>query len=137
MTTHTVADHIRKTEHARLSALVQGNIEAASALHAPDFQLITPIGDSLSKAQYLGAIAAGHIRYLNWEPDSIDVRVAGSAAIIRYRSNLSVVFGGYMVPPAQYWHTDFYELRDHIWQVVWSQATEIRPVSSRGEVLTA
>ncbi|NHQ87492.1 nuclear transport factor 2 family protein [Iodobacter sp. HSC-16F04] len=137
MTTHTVADHIRKTEHARLSALVQGNIEAASALHAPDFQLITPIGDTLSKAQYLGAIAAGQIKYLNWEPDSIDVRVAGTAAIIRYRSNLSVVFGGYKVPPAQYWHTDFYELRDHIWQVVWSQATEIRPVSSRGEVLTA
>ncbi|STQ91033.1 nuclear transport factor 2 family protein [Iodobacter fluviatilis] len=137
MTTQNVANHIRQTEHARLSALVQGHIEAASALHAPDFQLITPVGDTLSKAQYLGAIAGGQIKYLNWEPSTIDVRVFGSAAIIRYRSSLSVIFGGYTVPPAQYWHTDFYEMRDDIWQVVWSQATEIRPVSSRGEVLTS
>ncbi len=133
----SVANLIRKTEHARLSALVLGDIEAASALHAPDFQLITPIGDTLSKAQYLGAIAAGHIKYLHWEPATIEVRIFGSAAIIRYRSNLAVVFGGYTVPPAQYWHTDFYEMRDDIWQVVWSQATEIRPVSSRGEVPAA
>lgn len=79
-----------------------------SRLHAPDFQLITPIGAALSKEQYLGAIATGHLKYLTWEPGPMEVRLQGPVAVIRYQAQLEVIFGG-------------------LWQVVWSQATEVRP----------
>ena len=125
-TTHAVAEQIREVERARLRALVAADIDVASELHASDFQLVTPVGAALSRDEYLGAIANGHIDYVAWEPGSIDVRVYGNAAVIRYQAVLEVVFGGHPVPRATYWHTDTYECVEGKWQVVWSQATEVR-----------
>ncbi|MCK1361286.1 nuclear transport factor 2 family protein [Bradyrhizobium sp. 199] len=131
MTTHATdmdspqAEHIRNTEQARLRALVDGDMDAAGPLHAPEFQLITPIGMPLSKDEYLGGIRSGQIKYLMWEPGAIAVRQQGDHAVIRYRARLEIVFAGNRVAPADYWHTDTYERRDGRWMVVWSQATAI------------
>ena len=123
------AEHIRNIERTRLRALVNADMTAAEPLHAPDFQLITPIGAVLSKAEYLGAVAGGHIEYLLWEPGEIAVRLYAASAVIRYRARLEVVFGGTRVPPGEYWHTDAYEVRDGQWMVVWSQATALSPLA--------
>jgi hypothetical protein len=121
----TEEDNIRETERARLRALVKADISTAQPLHADDFQLITPIGIALSREEYVGAIATGQIKYISWEPGDIAVRLHGSAAVIRYRARLEVVFNGHPVPPGEYWHTDAYERRGDRWVVVWSQATAI------------
>ncbi|MET9506543.1 nuclear transport factor 2 family protein [Streptomyces sp. NPDC006622] len=121
-----IAEQIREVERARLRALVAGDIGAASELHAPDFQLVTPVGHVLSKDAYLQAIAARDIDYVEWEPGPIDVRVLGDAAVIRYQATLEVIFGHHRVPRASYWHTDTYENDGDQWQAVWSQATAIR-----------
>jgi len=126
LSTTNDADLLRETERARLRALVSADIVRARQLHAPDFQLITPIGAALSKDEYLGAIASGQIRYLTWEPAEIDVRLYGRGAVIRYRAQLEVIFSGHKVPLHDYWHTDVYERRDGQWMVVWSQATSVR-----------
>ena len=123
------AEHIRNIERSRLRALVSADMTAAEPLHAPDFQLITPIGAVLSKAEYLGAVAGGHIKYLLWEPGDIAVRLHATSAVIRYRARLEVVFAGTRVPPDDYWHTDAYEVRDRQWMVVWSQATAVSPLA--------
>jgi hypothetical protein len=116
------ADAIRTVERARLRALVDVDIEAARRLHADDFQLITPSGFAHSRESYLGAIASGTLNYRVFEPVSeIDVRLFGKAAIIRYQSRIDL--GTWQ---ANVWHTDSYELRAGRWQIVWSQATEIR-----------
>jgi hypothetical protein len=120
------ADAVRATERERLRALVSADLESARRLHADDFQLITPSGGAVTKEQYLGGIASGSIHYLEWEPDSIAVRVYGPAAVIRYRSQLEIVVQGQKIPRRPYWHIDLYEKRDGGWQVVWSQATEIK-----------
>lgn len=120
-------DELRALERTRLAALVSGDMAVADPLHADDFQLITPLGFALSKADYLGGIAAGAMTYHVFEPDGeIAVRVAGAMAVIRYRSRLEIVAGGHFMPLAAYWHTDLYEQRDGAWRVVWSQATAIR-----------
>lgn len=132
MTTHATetdpspqAEHIRNIERARLRALVDGDIGQAEPLHAPEFQLITPIGMPLSKEEYLGAIQSGQIKYLMWEPGAIAVRQQKDHAVIRYRARLEIVFGGHRVAPTDHWHTDTYERRDGRWMVVWSQATAV------------
>ncbi|MBX4867680.1 nuclear transport factor 2 family protein [Rhizobium bangladeshense] len=121
----TEADNIREIERTRLRALVEADISAAKPLHADDFQLITPIGVALSRDEYLGAVAAGHIKYRVWEAGDIAVRLHGPVAVIRYRARLEVFFNGHAVPPAEYWHTDTYEHREGEWMVVWSQATAV------------
>ena len=123
------AEQIRDIERARLKALVTGDVSAASLLHTDDFQLVTPIGALLSKAEYLGAIATGHINYLYWEPGAIDVRMTETVATVRYRAELEVMFGTHHVSRTHYWHTDTYELGAAGWQAVWSQATQIVDVS--------
>lgn len=120
------ADLLRATECQRLRALVDADVERARPLHADDFQLITPSGTPLSREQYLGGVASGELNYLVWEPESIDVRLYGTAAIMRYRSRLEIVAGGQKAPLRNYWHTDCYEKREGRWQVLWSQATEVR-----------
>ncbi len=120
------ADLLRATERKRLRALVEADMATAGALHADDFQLINPGGGALSKEQYLGGIASGDIHYHLWEPESIAVRVQGQMAILRYQAQLEISVNGQRAPLRRYWHTDSYELRDGRWQVVWSQATEIR-----------
>lgn len=123
------AEQIRDIERTRLKALVSGDVSAAGLLHADNFQLVTPIGVLLSKADYLGAIATGQIKYLYWEPGTIDVRLTERVATIRYTAELEVTFGAHHVPRAHYWHTDTYELSASGWQAVWSQATQIVEVS--------
>jgi hypothetical protein len=120
------AELLRITELLRLRALVEANIEIADELHADDFQLITPTGGVLAKAEYLGGIASGYLKYLVWEPESIEVRLHGQMAVIRYQSQLEIAVGGKQGPLKRYWHTDWYEKRSGRWQVVWSQATEIQ-----------
>ena len=123
------AEHIRNIERTRLRALVSADMTTAEPLHAPDFELITPIGAVLSKAEYLGAVAGGHIKYLLWEPGDIAVRMYAASAVIRYRARLEVVFAGTRMPPGHYWHTDAYEVRNEQWMVVWSQATTVSPLA--------
>ena len=122
-----VVEYIRTLERERLRALVEADLTIAEPLHADNFQLINPVGETLTKAQYLGGIASGEIDYRVWEPDStIAVRAYGEAVVIRYRARLEIVSGGHHVPLGHYWHTDLYERRDGRWQVTWSQATAMR-----------
>jgi hypothetical protein len=120
------ADLLRETERARLRALVSADIDQARQFHAPDFQLITPIGAALSKEDYMGSIVSGQLKYLTWQPADIAVRLYNKVAVLRYRSQLEVAFGGHKIPLSDYWHTDTYENHDGHWIVVWSQATAIR-----------
>lgn len=118
------ADTLRQLERARLRALVEADMQRARELHAPQFQLVNPRGETLTKDEYLGGIESGRLDYLLWEPVSdIAVRMHGGAAVIRYRSRLEIMVDGQRVPEAQYWHTDSYEMHAGQWQVVWSQAT--------------
>jgi hypothetical protein len=119
-------DRIRDIERQRLRALVQADMDVARRLHADDFQLITPFGDSLSKEEYLGAVESGDIDYVVWKPDAIKVRLSGDMAVLRYSSHIEVVVQGRRLPPGDYWHTDYYEKRNGRWQDVWSQATEMQ-----------
>ncbi len=112
-------------EQLRLRALVEADVAVADPLHADDFQLITPSGDSVTKAEYLGGIASGEINYLRWEPRDVAARVCGDAGCVRYHSILEIVVGGREISARRYWHTDYYERRGGQWQVIWSQATEI------------
>jgi hypothetical protein len=122
-----VAEQLRAVEHQRLRALVDADVQVANRLHADDFQLINPLGGSLSKAEYLGAIAAGEIDYLLWQPSAIEVKVYGDAAVIRYQAELQVKVKAIPdAPSGRFWHTDVYERRNGLWQVVWSQATQIQ-----------
>jgi hypothetical protein len=114
---------MRDTERRRLRSLVEADYEAADALHADDYQLITPAGDALTKQEYLRRVVSRDLHYLIFEPVS-EIAVWGSAevAAVRYTARISLAGPG---EPFTCWHTDCYQMRDGRWQAVWSQATAI------------
>ena len=117
---------VRQVEQLRLKLLVAGDVARARPLHAEDFQLINPVGRAFSREQYLGSLSRGYLDYLQWTPGPIEVRMLYGAAVIRYRALIQVSLGGTQRPLLPHWHTDYYEKRNGRWQVVWSQATEIK-----------
>ncbi|MGB3327981.1 MAG: nuclear transport factor 2 family protein [Thermomicrobiales bacterium] len=123
-----LAETLRGIERERLQDLVAFRMEASRHRHAEDFQLINPMGLSLTREDYLGALASGALVYHAFAPVSeIAVRLHGDAAMLRYQSRIDVEVDGQRAPIGTYWHTDLYEWRDGRWQVVWSQATAIIP----------
>ena len=121
-----IADYIRDVEKSRIHALVTRNVELLWKLHASDYQLITPTGRTFSRERYLREIESGNLRYLKWEAGPMDVRASEQMAIVRYQATLELDSGDGQGTPFQCWHTDSYELKDEVWQAVWSQATAIR-----------
>jgi Domain of unknown function (DUF4440) len=119
------ADRLRTIEHQRLKALVDADVATARRLHADDFQLVNPSGATLTKDEYLGQIASGALDYLVWEPGPIEVRLYGAAAVLRYSARAQAKVGQQTTSLARFWHTDVYEQRACVWQVVWSQATAV------------
>jgi len=109
-------------ERKRLRALLAADIKTAAPMHAEDYQLVTPNGSEMTKDDYLGAIASGQLRYRVFEPVSdIVVLGDGPVAVVRYQARISFDDRAGL----RCWHTDCYRLRDELWQVVWSQATQI------------
>ncbi len=119
---------LRATERERLRALREADMAVAERLHADDYQLIPPTGASLSKREYLDAIASHELTYLVFEAISpVAARVSDQMAAVRYRSQIDVRTASGAMDSGTFWHTDIYEKRDGRWQAVWSQATRIPP----------
>jgi len=118
------ADAIRNIERTRLAALVAGDTAVADLLHASSYQLVTPRGRTLSKAEYLGSIASRELHYRVFEPTS-EIQVWGDDHIAMLRYRAAIGFHGDAQDVLAVWHTDCYEATDDGWQVVWSQATAI------------
>src|SRR5215468_2699856 len=88
-------DAIRAIQLQRSAALLKADIQAAGRIHADDFELVTPLGSVFSKEQYLGAVAAGIIKYTAIELDSpVKVRMYSDVALVRYRTEIEVEVQG-------------------------------------------
>jgi hypothetical protein len=108
---------VRNVERQRLRALLRHDYETAEKLHADDFELINPVGETVSKEEYIDSGDA--FAYTIWKPISpIRVRVHDDSAVLRYESDLELHGSR-----GHYWHTDLYEKRNGQWQIVWSQTT--------------
>jgi hypothetical protein len=115
---------LRALEHRRLASLREADLVLARELHADEYQLINPHGQTINKSDYLSGIATGEIRYHAFEPISpIDVRMSARMSIVRYSVRIDIEADGGR-ERLICWHTDSWELQDR-WRAVWSQATAI------------
>ena len=116
-------------ERQRLQALVDADVAVAGRLIASDFELINPLGETLTRADILGGVGSGAIDFLSDEVTSqIRVRRHGNTAVLRYRHTIDIVVAGigHLTHPA--WTTALYERRKGNWQIVWEHAVAIGPL---------
>ena len=109
----------RELELRRTRALVAQDMAAVEALHAPEYQLITPSGKVFTRQAYVAAIRAAPF-YTAWEVGEMSVRLSARMAVVRYKARLRFPSGRELVC----WHTDSYERGADGWKAVWSQATQ-------------
>lgn len=112
----------RSLEQKRTQALVSRDMATIEALHAPDYELITPAGRVFRRAEYLAAIEQAPF-YAGWEIGPMGFRFGVDTAALRYQAALLFPSGR----TVRCWHTDLYQELEGRWQAVWSQATELRP----------
>lgn len=96
------------------------------ALHAEDYELVSPGGKVLDRSTYLGGIATGELDYHVFEAAStIRVKLSPEMGLVRYQARIEIEWaGGHN--GGLFWHTDMYQCRGDHWKAVWSQATRIR-----------
>jgi ketosteroid isomerase-like protein len=113
-------------ERRRLASLVARDMATADALHADDYELVTPGGRTMTKSDYLGGVERGELTYSVFEAASPErVRLGDGMAVVRYVARIEIDWeGGH--DEGTFWHTDVWELRSSGWQAVWSHATRIR-----------
>ena len=117
---------VLELERSRLRSLVERDMVAAERIHAADYELVTPAGETRTKVTYLGDVATKRLEYLAFEPtSSIAVRATRDLIVLRYVAHIRLSVGVADEVDLSAWHTDHYEKRDGRWTVVWSQATEI------------
>ena len=119
------ADDFRLLERTRLRSLVERDMGLASALHSPEFHLVTPGGITRSRESYLAAVQSGAITYLKWQAGEIMVRQFSEVVLLRYQAELEMPSHSGGTSSFKCWHTDSYELLNGLWQVVFSQATRV------------
>ena len=108
-------------ERRRTQAIVLRDLPVVEDLHADDYELVTPGGRTLSRAEYLGLFSEVPF-YSAWTVGPVRARIAEAMAVLRYPATLCF-------PSAQameVWHLDVYQRRMGRWQAVWSQATDRR-----------
>lgn len=108
-------------ERRRTQAIVLRDLPVVEELHAHDYELVTPAGRVLSRAEYLGLICEVPF-YSDWTLGPLRARIDETIAVLRYPAKLCF-------PSAQameVWHIDVYQRRAGLWQAVWSQATDRR-----------
>jgi len=115
------AAFFRSLEERRTRALVEQRMDVVEELHAPEYELVTPAGRVMHRADYLSAIEEAPF-YTAWDIADMKCRISADTAILRYKATLRFPSGREL----QCWHTDLYERREGRWQAVWSQATERR-----------
>ncbi len=116
----------RALEERRTRALVERDMATVDALHAPEYQLVTPAGRVFTREAYLDVLRSQPF-YADWTiAGEMAFRLSPAMALLRYRAR--IVFPSGRVWWC--WHTDSYEPRPPGWQAVWSQATEVRPVDA-------
>ncbi|HEY1369519.1 MAG TPA: nuclear transport factor 2 family protein [Gaiellaceae bacterium] len=119
------SEQLAQLERARTQALADADIAAARQLMAPDFQLINPAGQPLSREELLEGVRAGQPDFLDNAPTSaIAVRQSGAAAVLRYQRSFDLVIAG-MRLTHKAWTTVLYEHRHGHWVAVWEQTTAI------------
>jgi hypothetical protein len=116
------ADFFRALEVERTQSLVTRDVPAIRRLHAPDYELISVPGRSMSLERYLSLMATD-VFYAKWEHGPIRVQISEFMAAVRYQAKITFPSGKVV----DCWHTDIYTQQSGSWQAIWSQATELPP----------
>jgi hypothetical protein len=120
------AASLRQLELRRLQAQVAADVNTTDELLAPDFTSVTPDGSVLTKDDALDLLRTGNVDFTAIDVlGDIAVRDYGDAAVLTYRSRMSLNLQGAGPLTHDAWDTVVYEEHGGHWLVSSSQTTGV------------
>jgi ketosteroid isomerase-like protein len=87
-------EELRTLEKEWALAFVKNDVEAIGRYMADDWVVISPDGNVIDKATFLGLIKSGVLTHDRMEFDEVKVRVYGDTAVVTSRANSKGKFAG-------------------------------------------
>jgi ketosteroid isomerase-like protein len=75
---------IRQTLNELMTALSRGDVDTVGRIYADDYVIVLADGSTTTKAQRLGAMKAGDLKYQSLVLDNLKIRQYGNAAVANY-----------------------------------------------------
>jgi ketosteroid isomerase-like protein len=123
---------IRQTLDELMTALNRSDVDTAGRIYADDYVIVLADGSTTTKAQRLGAIKSGDLKYQALVFDNLKIRQYGNAAVANYRtSGKSITRAGEQAVNSQ--AMVMLVKNGDRWQVVSSQLTD-SPATQSGAV---
>ncbi len=119
-----VQREIIELDSQRMRAMVHVDIAALDRILADDLTYTHSTGRVDTKATLLGALRSGELKYEMIEPENIEARVYGDAAVVTGRATMAVRSGNQR-SSFQIRFTDVYVKRHGRWQMCAWQSTRL------------
>jgi ketosteroid isomerase-like protein len=115
-------DEILKIDDQRVQAMIAGDVATLDRLLADDLAYTHSTGQLESKAEFIGRIKSGDLKYNAMPREEMKVRFLGCAAVVTGKAKLDVESKGLKITfPIRF--TDVYVKRAERWQLIAWQST--------------
>lgn len=124
MTDQQAEQEIRQQETRRFEAMVRGDAAALEDILSDDLSYTHANAVFETKAEFIGKIKSGQLRYESFAPEEIRVRIYGTAGVVTGVARVRVqVKGEQLIFQLRF--TDVYVKNGDRWQMVAWQATRL------------
>ena len=115
---------IRQRETRRFEAIMRGDIAALEDILSDDLTYTHTTAAFETKAEFIGKLKSGQLKYETFTPEDFRVRVYGTTGVLTGIANVKVQVKG---EPLSFRlrFTDVYVKKDNRWQMVAWQATRL------------
>jgi len=124
MSNQQAEQEIRQQEARRFEAIVRGDLATLEGILSDDLTYTHATGVFETKAEFLGKLKSGQVKYESFAPQDIRVRVYGTTGVVTGVARVKVQVKGELLQ-FQLRFTDVYVKKDDRWQMVAWQATRV------------
>jgi ketosteroid isomerase-like protein len=124
MTEQQTEREIRQLETRRFEAVVRSDVGALNEILSDDLTYIHATGVHETKAEFIGKLKSGQLRYESLTPEDMHVRVYGTTGVVTGLARVKVQVKGEPLS-FQLRFTDVYVKNGDHWQMVAWQATRL------------
>jgi ketosteroid isomerase-like protein len=120
----TAAEQVLQRDEQMAHAVVSGDLASLEDLYAEDYVYVGSDGRQITRAERVGALRSGALRYLTTQHSGASVRLYGETAIVQGRTHSKVLLNGKAIE-GDFQYVGVWVRQGNRWRIVLTQATRI------------
>ena len=120
----TVAEQVLQRDEEMAQAVVSADLASLEDIYADDYVYVGSDGRQVNRAERVGALRSGALRYLATEHTGATVRVYGETAIVQGRTHSNVLLNGRAIE-GDFQYVGVWVRQGNRWRIILTQATRI------------